>query len=172
MADKKTILEEARRARKVEEDLPERSYKVLTFQLGKGLFGVEVRYVERVVRIKELKLAEVPGVPEYIVGVTTVGGEIVPVVDLGMVLGLREEGSEEGPCLLMVRHGGQVLGFRVDSVEEILDLPERAVDPPAALLGKVPEEFLKGEVQVGEGYLALLDMEGLMRSEALRTSEG
>ncbi len=172
MVDKEAVLEEARRAREGKEEHPGRIYRVITFPLVGRLFGIEVDYVERVVRIRELRVADVPGVPEYVVGVTAVGGEIVPVVDLGVVLGLGKVDHGQDPCLLVVRHKGQVLGFLVDGVEEILDLPERTVDPPAAFLGEVPEEFLKGEVRIEGEHAALLDMEELMRSDALRTSEG
>jgi len=74
MVDKEAVLEEARRAREGKEEHPGRIYRVITFPLVGRLFGIEVDYVERVVRIRELRVADVPGVPEYVVGVTAVGG--------------------------------------------------------------------------------------------------
>lgn len=67
-------------------------------------------------------LAAVPGSPRGILGVRNLHGQILPVIDLALLLGL-DAGAP--PKLLLVAEAGSVkAGFAIDEVSDVGELPD------------------------------------------------
>ena len=79
--------------------------------------------IANVVEIASLgDLAAVPGAPQEILGVRNLRGQILPVIDLALVLGLN---AAAPPRQLLVAEAGNVqAGFAVDEVSDVGELPD------------------------------------------------
>ena len=58
--------------------------QMVTFRIAKEEFAFEMKHVREILRVQAPK--QVPDVPEYVLGVLTVRGQILPVVDLRRLL--------------------------------------------------------------------------------------
>jgi purine-binding chemotaxis protein CheW len=56
----------------------------VTFRIAKEEFAFEMKHVREILRVQAPK--QVPDVPEYVLGVLTVRGQILPIVDLRRLL--------------------------------------------------------------------------------------
>jgi chemotaxis signal transduction protein len=67
-------------------------------------------------------LAAVPGAPREILGVRNLRGQILPVIDLALLLGLH---AAAPPRQLLVAEAGSVkAGFAIDEVSNVGELPD------------------------------------------------
>ena len=63
---------------------------------------------------------------------------------------------------------GVDVGFLVDGVDEIIDLPLKSIDPPMITFEKEYSEFIDGETRLNEGLLVILNYEKIMASEKMK----
>ena len=134
--------------------------QVVGLQVGDEYFVVDILNVRGIVRFGELEITRVPHSHEYILGVTNLRGKVVPVVDLGICLGL---GGERGlrTRMVVVEIGGQEIGFAVDAVSEVMRLPAKAIEPATS-----GEEYAVGITTVGERITTVLDLERTLARDA------
>jgi len=96
--------------------------QVLVLGLGTEHYGLELADVAEV--LPALLCTPVPCTPPAIVGVINVHGEIRPVMDLKLLLGIRNNSSVPGlpSPVVLLRRDGRVMGLQVDRVEQIRTL--------------------------------------------------
>ena len=66
--------------------------QLVTFKLGLEEFAFKMERVREILRVE--RPSEVPGTPKHVLGVLTVRGNILPVIDLRVMLGLNSLESE------------------------------------------------------------------------------
>jgi purine-binding chemotaxis protein CheW len=98
----------------------------LTFRLGNEEFAVAIERVREVLRAPGI--TEVPRAPAGVLGVVTVRGEVVPVVDARARLGVAG-GDETGGRIVIVDSGDGPIGVLVDAVSGVVRLPRGAIEP-------------------------------------------
>ena len=59
-------------------------WQLVSFQIGREEFAFPMEHVREILRVQTPK--EVPGAPEHLLGVLTVRGQILPIVDLRRLL--------------------------------------------------------------------------------------
>ncbi len=68
--------------------------EALVFQQGDTFFAVEISFVERIVLVREEAMIELPRTPKYILGALSLENRIIPLLDLEIYLGWKEERNE------------------------------------------------------------------------------
>lgn len=115
----------------------------LTAQVRHVQVGVPIDAVEEVVALPAL--AAVPGDHSAILGVMTLRGVAVTVVDVGLLLGFRHVSPTPDTSLILVSVDGEKIACAVDQVAEIQDMPDAdgASDEDVRLIpGTHPPMFL------------------------------
>ena len=74
--------------------------------------------------------------------------------------------------IVVVELGDKVVGFLVDSVSEVLRVPEDLVEPPPPIVGGIDREYLDGVVKLEDRLLILLDLKKLLGSDEREELEG
>jgi purine-binding chemotaxis protein CheW len=82
------------------------------FELAHERYAIELRWIREVVRITAY--TPVPGTPAHIVGLTSIRGDIVVVVDLRTLFGLTTPGLGEHSRLVLIGDRSADLGILVD----------------------------------------------------------
>jgi chemotaxis signal transduction protein len=120
-------------------------------RVGREWYALPVEHVVSVV--ESGTIARVPGSGRALAGVRNLEGQVLPVFDLGTVLGIA---SDAAPSRLVVAtHDGRTAGLGVDEVTDVAPLDGElgaAESDPAAdcLAGAILEgERLVGVVDVG-----------------------
>ncbi|AKI97258.1 chemotaxis protein CheW [Kosmotoga pacifica] len=129
--------------------------KKFIFSLGENLYALEVERVEEI--IKAPKLFKVPLTPEFIAGIATFRGTIIPVIDL--YRRLFEKASAVPPKTLVVcNHGREYIGLLVTEQRGIEVLTEQKRK-------ETSEEFIKGLWTEDNREIRLLDIGSLIKIE-------
>ena len=131
---------------------------VLSFQLGEETYGVELRCLAETRR--SVPVRRLPGAPRHLLGAANLRGELVPVVDLCPILGLRQrEMGPVLPCLLILAQQRDKLALAVDRTKEIVAFPAKDIQPPPLSLDPDRASFVRGEILVNHRPLILLEIE-------------
>jgi len=132
-----------------------KTVRVLSFFLGKESYGVRVTEIKEVLRVS--RFTRVPNTPDFIVGVMNLRGEIISIIDLKYFLGLGGREITRESMIVVTDVRGALVGVLVDGVRDALDIEESAIQLPLGTVKKEVAEYTKGEVQVGEAILSLID---------------
>ncbi|WP_456434221.1 chemotaxis protein CheW [Thermosulfuriphilus sp.] len=127
--------------------------QLVVFSLGPEEFGLEITSVREIVRPQ--KITPVPLTPSYILGLSNLRGQIIPVIDMRLRLGLKTRSIDERSRLLVISFNGDLVGLLVDEVKEVFSFEEKLLEDPPAL-GQRGQELVLKVVKRPEGRMILL----------------
>lgn len=139
------------------------------FDLAGGRFAVPITQVREVIRPPAV--TPVPGTPSWLVGLTSIRGDVVSVVDLPAFLQLDDSPSPTRRGLLVAHSadGEVVVGLLVDEVASIRRLPTDGPALPPDLEADRIAPFLTGVCEHQQRLIPRLDLERLLRSDDLHS---
>lgn len=137
--------------------------KCVVFRAGPHCLGLDVGSVAEVVRSRNL--VPVPEMPDYIPGVVRLRGELLPVVDMRLRLGVTPEPKRER--LVIVRSVMGRLGLLVDEVISITDLDESSFRRPPMVFRGLKRKFLRGLHGSDESVTMILEINEILSSDEL-----
>ena len=136
--------------------------KFLNFILGNEHYGIEIKYVTEIIGIQEI--TEIPEVPEYIKGIINLRGKIIPVMDARLRFKKTTSQYNDRTCVIVIEVRGVSIGMIVDSVADVLAIPEtEIVQPPT--VGNGGNRFIKGIGKVENEVKLILDCNKLLNDE-------
>jgi purine-binding chemotaxis protein CheW len=133
----------------------------LIFRLGGEEFGIEIGRVLEVMRTPPV--TEVPRAPPEILGVISVRGDVVTVVDPRARLGLAGGGAGPARRVVVVDDGEGACGLLVDQVAGVVRLPQGALEPCPQAIGGTGAEVFLGIGREHERLFTVLDTRALLR---------
>lgn len=153
-----------------EENKLENMVQFLSFTLGDEEYGVDI------LRVQEIRswepVSRIPNVPAYEKGVVNLRGAIVPIVDLRERFGLGHLAYSPLTVVVVLQMQTEegktrVMGVVVDSVSDVVDVDKKTIQDAPDFGTKVSTEFINGLASVNERMVMLLDVEKLLKLEAL-----
>jgi len=99
--------------------------KIVVFKLGKQMWGIDLKYVREVVRVKQYTI--VPTTTEYVLGVFNLRGQIVPLLDISKILNVEmlPPPTEAGDYVKgVLRRDGELISIL--DTERVLETIEQA----------------------------------------------
>lgn len=128
--------------------------QVVSFFLGDKEYAFEVTDAFEVLRPREI--TEVPRVPDFIRGILSVRGQMVPVMNLKLRLGVGTNGDgATGPRVLVAGDAENRAGFIVDRMGGVKEVGTGSVRPSSL-------KFAKWEIKDSGAAIQVLDIERLL----------
>jgi purine-binding chemotaxis protein CheW len=135
--------------------------ELLSFSTGGEEYAVGVFEVREIIRGHAVTV--IPRCPPYLLGVISLRGEIVPVLDLRLRLGLGSRGEEGEPMMVVVRSGQDTAGLLVERIVGMLQVPEADVQTTPEVVDPPKAEFFRGVVRTGDRLVTIIDVERVLR---------
>jgi purine-binding chemotaxis protein CheW len=101
------------------------------FRLHGNVYAIEVPYLREIVHCQTV--TPLPKAPTLIEGVIDLRGAVVPVVDLGCVLGGAAVKEGDQARIVVVEIEGLVLGLRVEAATHVMSVAATRLEEPPAL---------------------------------------
>jgi purine-binding chemotaxis protein CheW len=139
----------------------------LSFTMRDENFAIEISKVREVLDVSTL--TRIPRMPDYLSGVINLRGNVVPVMDLGLKLGMEVIERSKNTCIMIVEvrvEGVEVeMGVLTDSVQMVLDLPPEQVEAVPKMGTDLNTDFIKGMGRQEERFLIILDIDTILAQE-------
>jgi purine-binding chemotaxis protein CheW len=143
----------------------------IRFLLGDTLLGIPLSSGLEIGHLPDI--TPLPNLPEWILGISNIRGEIVSMIDLKRFLGWTSHGPIRESRFIVVHHKDIKVGIVVDGIMGILSL-----DRVDAVIQDNPFEegealaFISGVVVLEEKIVHILDVEKLLSSQRMTGFRG
>jgi purine-binding chemotaxis protein CheW len=133
----------------------------LSFDLAGDLYAVELARIREIV--SSPPITEVPRAPRDVIGVCSVRGLLVTVVDTRRRMRLIERPASRLSRILLANvDGGEVVGLLVDEVNQVVRLREHEIEFAQSVLGGDTSDHVQGIGRQGNDLIVLLDLASLV----------
>jgi len=116
--------------------------------------------------------ARVPKTPDFIKGVINLRGDIVPIMDLRLRLGLPAVPETEDTRSIILKEDDVTFGIIVDEVDEVLQLTDDSIENIGNITTDLSEDFLMGVGKVNDRIVIILNIEKLAQINEEETQQG
>ena len=141
----------------------------LTFTLAKEMFAIGILNIKEILEYGQV--TSVPMMPEFIRGVINLRGAVVPVVDLRARFGGKQSEITKRTCIVIIEVTSederQDIGVVVDTVSEVLEIPDTEIEPPPAFGAKIRADFIAGMGKVNGNFVIILDVNKVLSVDEL-----
>jgi len=162
----------------ITEEHAEEMVELLTFSLSNEEYAFRVPEVEEILRFQNI--ARVPTMPDYMLGITSLRGKIIPVIDLQTRLNLHgealspnssSEGLETGKTqrmekkILIIEGPKGLIGAVIDKVVGVVRLPRSEMLQPPGHLDENELKFIEGIVILKKRFISIIHSAAVMDIE-------
>jgi purine-binding chemotaxis protein CheW len=147
---------EGRSAMQRADELGKRA-EYLAFALSTETYAITIANIAEI--LKPLPITEVPRADPEVVGVMSVRGRLVTVVDLKRRFKLARTFTMDKKSRILLFEGtGETIGLLVDEVHQVYRLSEAEIEPPTVLGSEQPPYVIGIGRPLGGAVLMLLDL--------------
>jgi len=135
---------------------------LLLFRIAEEWYAVEARDVREI--FQDYEVTPVPCVPEFILGVVNIRGEILSVTDPARMMHLGCIGGDGhgGLPAVVVANDTVATALVVDEIGDIVEVADGAIEPPVSIIDRAQAEFVAGSVFVSDRMVGLLNVERVL----------
>jgi len=152
-----------------EEELEPDQYLVFTIKSQE--FGIQAIRVQEISRV--LGTTEVPNAPSYIEGIMNLRGRLASVINFRKKFGFELKEHDEDTRVIVVELGTFPIGIIVDSVEEVIRIPDEKVQElPESTTTSGSKEYMTGVGMLDNRLIILLDVDKVLtKTEVIELGE-
>nr|WP_173105381.1 chemotaxis protein [Bacillus sp. KH172YL63] len=132
--------------------------EIVEFEVQHNKFGINVIKVKEIIQPKTV--IPVPHSHPYVKGLIQLRGEVLPVVDMARVLGVKEEETATSKYIVSEFNQQKVI-FHVHNVTQIHRISWDQIDKPSEVYTGVHSGII-GVIKQQESMILLLDFESIM----------
>ncbi len=142
--------------------------ELLTFHIAGEQYALDIEHIVEIVPPREA--TRVPNADESIVGVISLRGTIVTIVDVhrrlhhGPAVSERQRDGAGSPDarVVVVQYGNETIGFVVDRVQRVVKVDRAAVEPHPVVHSSEQSEAIRGVFRQANALTILLDFDKLL----------
>jgi purine-binding chemotaxis protein CheW len=150
----------AARDTRIREEAPN-AQRLLVFALGGSSYALPIERVREIVRHRPI--TPVPGLPSEVLGVISLRGQIMQVIDPRARLALAPANPGARSRIVVAHDGeGRVAGILVDSVEEVVKVAEDGMCEARAGQGSAVEGIYRHRGR----FVSIVDLDRVMDVDA------
>ncbi|KEF32525.1 Chemotaxis protein CheV [Marinobacter nitratireducens] len=135
--------------------------ELLLFRLrGRQLYGINVFKVKEVLQCP--RLSSIPNSKTVVRGVAHIRGETIPIIDLGMSIGLSGIPQEDlaTSFIIITEYNRKTQGFLVAGVDRIMNMNWEDILPPPKGAGK--DVYLTAVTKIDDKLVEIIDVEKIL----------
>jgi purine-binding chemotaxis protein CheW len=154
------IFEDSVEAPKPQEALPsalpkEEFTQYLIFRIGNELYGIDLDLVSEIIRYR--KGAFIPNTPDYVHGLITLRGHMVPIINSNLRLNLAPTPATNKSRIVIVEIDKEYMGFTVDEASNVISIENSLIKPPPPTLTDIELELIKGVYEYKNSLIIILN---------------
>jgi purine-binding chemotaxis protein CheW len=134
--------------------------QLVSFYVNDMEYGVDILDVHDILRMPEI--TRLPNTPPFIRGVINLRGNVIPVVDARKRFGFKNVKLTDLTRIIVIESSEKLVGLMVDSVHQVVRIPEEFVDPPSSMIEGVSDEYLKGIGRLRDRLIIILNIDNIL----------
>lgn len=139
--------------------------ELLVFSLSSEEYAFRVSDLEEIIRPQQITF--IPKTPEYLLGITSLRGKIIPVVDLkGMLLSSKEaigDGESKKQKIIILKGDRGQMGVRVDRITGVVRLPLSGLTECPSHLNESQLRFIERVAIFNDRFISIINTEEISK---------
>lgn len=136
-------------------------FKAVIVQCGNEEYAIAVDAVVSIELLEQVN--PIPHLPDYMLGLMRIRGELVPILDLEQILYNKSAVDHQESRIVVVQTKEYFLGLLVIDAKEILDIPEDTLTSIGLMTySKTP--YFKSVANFGDRIITIIDPEVLSKT--------
>lgn len=136
--------------------------QLVGFIVGEEEYAIPILNIQEI--IKPIEYTRVPSVPDYILGVFNLRGNVIPLIDLRKKFSLDFSRQNEQTRYIVIKGNDNVAGFVIDRLTEAIRIKRNRIDPPPETLHK-DQGMIYGIGKREDNILSILKVEALLKRD-------
>jgi purine-binding chemotaxis protein CheW len=141
--------------------------RFLSFVLNEEEYGIEILKIKEIMGMTDITV--IPQTPSFIKGVINLRGQIIPIIDLRIKFDMLAQSYTDRTCIVVVELEYQnditLMGVVVDTIQEVINIPEDKITRIPYINSKVKSDYIKGIAETGETIKIILDITKVLTEE-------
>ncbi len=113
--------------------------------------------IESVERMSSI--TPVPKTPNYVLGVTNIRGDIIPIINLRKRLGMDDKEYDDDTRIIICNFDDYRIGLVVDLVKDVITISEENIQSSEGIFQDRKNDFISKIIELDGNYILALDLE-------------
>ena len=135
----------------------------LTFPVGNEEYALDIDHVSEIIKWRQVE--EIPRVPDFVLGIISLRGQVVPVFDLPRRMKLGSVEVSPASRIIVCQKGERHAGLLVDGINQVVKMPVRKTEPPPAMLSGLDRDMVKGVGRYQDRMIFMLNLDHVLDAE-------
>lgn len=135
--------------------------QLVGFSVGGERFAVDISDIHEINRYEHIN--RMPELPGNVLGVIDLRGAVIPVIDLGGKLGINGGEITRDTRIIIVGFNEDKIGILVDSVSEVIRVPDDSLEKAPAITKSMSSEYIRGIIRNNGHITVVLDLARLFK---------
>ena len=136
--------------------------QLVGFVVGEEEYAIPILNIQEI--IKPIEYTRVPSVPDYVLGVFNLRGNVIPLIDLRKRFSLNVTKQSPSTRYIVMKDEDNIAGFVIDRLTEAIRIVRNRIDPPPETLVK-DKGMIYGIGKRDQNILTILKVESLLKRD-------
>ncbi len=138
--------------------------QLVGFIVGNEEYAVPILNIQEI--IKPIEYTRVPSIPEYVLGVFNLRGNVIPLIDLRRKFHLKAKPEDSETRYIVMKDGDNIAGFVIDKLTEAIRIKSSQIDPPPETLSQGKDKgMLYGVGKKANSIFTILKVKALLKRD-------
>ena len=153
-----------------EEEILTDERQLVSFTVSDEEYAIPIENIQEIVQIPE-HITKVPNSEQSILGIMNLRDKILPLASLRRLFGFPEEQLTEQSRIVVLSMENLSVGIVVDSVKEVLRVPESVIEPVPSIILKDEKDFEITEIcrlNEGKRLVSIISVSNLFKRKDIK----
>jgi purine-binding chemotaxis protein CheW len=136
--------------------------QLVGFIVGNEEYAIPILNIQEI--IKPIDYTRVPSVPDYVLGVFNLRGNVIPLIDLRKKFSLQGTKMDDDTRYIVMKDEENIAGFVIDRLTEAIRIRTDRIDPPPETLHE-KNNLIFGIGKRDENILTILKVKTLLERD-------
>lgn len=136
--------------------------QVIVFNIEGEDYGIDISEAHEINRLKEITIMEFPKAPDFVEGIISLRGEIVPVINLRKKIGLPEAKKDKNTRIIIVKLDKKIVGIIVDNIIKTIEFEPEEISPVPESMKDVNSKCVRFVGKKENDIVTILDVKELL----------
>jgi len=129
------------------------NFQYITFKVDRTLMGVDILDIREIVPCK--RITRVHRAPCFVMGLLNLRGQILTILDIGVLLGFETPGQDFGSHIVVFKHTN--VGFSVDQIGDVFSIDREKIESIPANINPGVQRYADTIINLDEGVMIILN---------------
>jgi purine-binding chemotaxis protein CheW len=128
--------------------------KMVIVSAGEEKYGLNIEHVASIERV--LEITPMPEMPNEVLGVIHLRGNIIPIIDFGKLIGMKETAISDTSRIVVLQQGEELLGLLTESATDVIDIQADSIQS-AGQFNQNGESLIQGVAKYEDQLIIVMN---------------